>query len=194
MIDPRSGSLYFDRAQGADESIMEGVFRSLSQSSGQILLALSVLLAIAFYISVRNALSLKRTRLQWRGLLEGTRGDNLERLLMENLAENRVLREKLDAAEGRIAELEKRMEKAKRHLGLIRYDAFEDVGGSQSFALALYDDNGDGAVMNGLVGRTDCRVYCKPLVGGRSDRNLSQEERRAIEEALSRAPKSVVTP
>ena len=85
------------------------------------------------------------------------------------------------------------MEKAKSHLGLVRYDAFEDVGGNQSFALALYDDNGDGMIINGLIGRTDCRVYAKPLVGGRSDRNLSQEERRAIEEALSRAPKSVVT-
>jgi hypothetical protein len=48
-------------------------------------------------------------------------------------------------------------------------------------------------VLNGLIGRADCRVYCKPLVGGRSDRTLSQEERRAIEEALGRAPKSVVS-
>jgi hypothetical protein len=172
---------------------MEGLTRSLSQSSGQILLGTLILLAIALYLSVRNYSNLKQHRLQWRGLLEGVRGDNLERLLMDSLRDNMALKEQLEGAERRILELEKRMEKAKSHMGLVRYDAFEDVGGNQSFALALYDDNGDGMVINGLVGRTDCRVYCKPLVGGRSDRNLSQEERRAIEEALSRAPKSVVT-
>ena len=172
---------------------MEGLFKSLSQSSGPILFASLLLLAFVIYLSVRNHLNLKRHQAQWRGLLDGVRGDNLERLLMDALRDNASLQDRLLNAEGRIADLEKRMEKAKSHLGLVRYDAFEDVGGSQSFALALYDDNGDGAVMNGLVGRTDCRVYCKPLVGGRSDRNLSQEERRAIEEALSRAPKSVVT-
>jgi hypothetical protein len=173
--------------------IMEGLIRSLSQSSGEILLATVILLALALFLSVRNHLNLKRHRLQWRGLLDGVRGDNLERLLMDSLRDNMALQEGLQSAVDRIVELEKRMEKAKSHLGLVRYDAFDDVGGNQSFALALYDDNGDGMVINGLVGRTDCRVYCKPLVGGRSDRNLSQEERRAIEEALSRAPKSVVT-
>lgn len=85
------------------------------------------------------------------------------------------------------------MSTSKRHLGLVRFDAFEDVGGSQSFALALYDDHGNGAVLNGLIGRTDCRVYCKPLVSGRSDRTLSQEESRAVEEAASSSPKAVIT-
>lgn len=171
---------------------MESLIRSLSQMSGELLLAALILLALVLFISVRNHLSLKRQGLKWRGLLDGVRGDNLERLLMDGLRDNVALQQRLDSAETRIAELERRMERAKSHLGLVRFDAFEDVGGSQSFALALYDDNGDGAVLNSLIGRTDCRVYCKPLVGGRSDRDLSQEERRAIEEALSRAPKNIV--
>lgn len=172
---------------------MESLLRSLSQYSAEILLIEAPLAVISLVIGIRALATEKRTRSQWRQLLEGVRGDNLERLLMDSLSENRALLERIEAADKRIQELERRMEKAKRHLGLVRFDAFEDVGGNQSFALALYDDNGDGAVINGLVGRTDCRVYCKPLVGGRSDRNLSQEERRAIEEALSRAPKSVVS-
>jgi hypothetical protein len=75
----------------------------------------------------------------------------------------------------------------------VRYDAFEDVGGAQSFALALYDDQGNGAVMNGIVGRTDCRVYCKPLVAGRSPHNLSQEESRAISEAHADSDRAAAT-
>lgn len=172
---------------------MEGLQQSLSQYQGPILLVLIVLSVAAAAVSTINFLSLRKHRQQWTGLLSGAGGESFEGLLQNALRENKALRTELQAAERRIAELERRMEKAKRHLGLVRFDAFEDVGGSQSFALALYDDNGDGAVINGLVGRTDCRVYAKPLVGGRSDRNLSQEERRAIEEALTRAVKSVVT-
>lgn len=172
---------------------MEGLLQSLSQSSAQILLGVLVVLAVTLILAVRTGLQFKQHRQQWSKVLEGSRGESLEKLLLETLRENSVLQERLDRAEARLAEIEKHGEKSKRHLGLVRYDAFEDVGGSQSFAMALYDDNGDGAILNGLVGRADCRVYCKPLVGGRSDRNLSQEERRAIAEALSRAPKTAVT-
>ncbi|HVL40209.1 MAG TPA: DUF4446 family protein, partial [Fimbriimonadaceae bacterium] len=93
----------------------------------------------------------------------------------------------------RIVQLEEKVAGAKRHVGLVRYDAFEDVGGSQSFALAIYDDKGNGAVITSLVGRTDCRVYCKPLLNGRSERNLSQEEQRAIEAAASAEPKTILS-
>ena len=89
----------------------------------------------------------------------------------------------MERLEARIAELENKMRRTKRHLGVVRYDAFEDVGGAQSFALALYDDEGDGAVLNSLVGRTDCRVYCKSLAGGKPDRSLSKEEESAVERA-----------
>jgi hypothetical protein len=75
----------------------------------------------------------------------------------------------------------------------VKYDAFEDVGGNQSFALAVYDDRGDGALITSLSGRTDCRVYCKPLIAGKSERNLSQEEQRAIQEAVQKGPKSIVS-
>jgi hypothetical protein len=172
---------------------MEGLLKSLSQSSAEIILVTLVLLALTLFVSVRNAILLKRERAKWQKLLSGADGGNLEKLLMDGFQSSSILTGRIGEAEVRIKDLEQHAEKSKRHLGLVRYDAFEDVGGSQSFALALYDDNGDGIVLNGIVGRMDCRVYCKPLVGGRSDRNLSQEEKRAIEDALSRAPKSVVT-
>lgn len=172
---------------------MEGLLQSLSQSSAQILLGVLIVLALTMVLALRNTLHFRRYRQQWSGVLQGSRGESLEKLLHDTLQENGALRARLDQAEARLSEIEKHGEKAKRHLGLVRYDAFEDVGGNQSFALALYDDNGDGAILNGLIGRADCRIYCKPLAGGRSDRNLSQEERRAISEALSLAPKSAVT-
>lgn len=172
---------------------MDRLFQSLSQYQVQILLAVLLLAAAGLIVGLRGYTWIRRFRSQWSGLLTGARSENLETLLMEALKDNQALQNRLNESESRIDELEKRMQKAKRHLGLIRFDAFEEVGGNQSFALAVYDDNGDGAVINSLVGRSDCRVYAKPLIGGRSDRNLSQEERRAIEEALTRSPRTAVT-
>ena len=170
---------------------MESLLRSLSQFNAELLLAALVLLALALYLSVRNLITLKRQKAKWDKLLDGTSGSNLENLLMDTLRENQALNDRLDASERKLSEVEKHGEKSKRHIGLVRYDAFEEVGGNQSFALAVYDDNGDGVVLNSIIGRTDCRVYAKPLVGGRSDRSLSEEERKAIEEALSRSKSAV---
>jgi hypothetical protein len=94
----------------------------------------------------------------------------------------------------RIDDLERKIATTKRFLGIVRYDAFEDVGGAQSFALALYDDRGDGAVISGLIGRNESRVYCKELAGGRSERNLSDEERRAIELAAHDKSRPIISP
>ena len=170
---------------------MESLLRSLSQFNAELMLAALVLLVIVLYISVRNHLALKRQKAKWDKLLDGASGSNLENLLMDTLRENQALNDRLDASERKLSEVEKHGEKSKRHIGLVRYDAFEEVGGNQSFALAVYDDNGDGVVLNSIIGRTDCRVYAKPLVGGRSDRNLSEEERKAIEEALNRSKSAV---
>lgn len=123
---------------------------------------------------------LKRSGAKWKSLLEGVRGENLERLLQDHLRERMVLEGRVEEALARIGELEKKMVRCKRHLGLVRYDAFEDIGGSQSFALSLYDDEGNGIVLSSLIGRTDCRVYCKPIKGGSSERHMSQEEQEAI--------------
>lgn len=155
-----------------------------------ILLIVVVLLALVVTIL---AIRQKRFSDRWRVLLRGVEGHSLEALLEEHLRERAQTQQELGALRLRVDRLEEKMETSKRHVGLVRYDAFEDVGGTQSFALALYDDRGSGAVLNSIVGRTDCRVYCKPLVRGRSERSLSQEEERAIREAVSEAPRSIVS-
>ena len=72
-----------------------------------------------------------------------------------------------------------------RHVGLLRYDAFEDVGGRLSFSCALLDDHGTGAVLTSINGRQETRVYAKPVTSGASSYNLSTEEQEAIRQALA---------
>ena len=66
------------------------------------------------------------------------------------------------------------------HLGLVRFDAFEDAGGAQSFALALIDDDGDGVVLTSLHSRQSTRLYIKAVRRGVADSPLSAEEVRAM--------------
>jgi uncharacterized protein YlxW (UPF0749 family) len=72
-----------------------------------------------------------------------------------------------------------------QQVGLIRYDAFEDMGGHLSFSAALLDAAGNGVVITSINGRQDTRCYAKPVRGGTSDHNLSVEEEQAIREALA---------
>lgn len=80
---------------------------------------------------------------------------------------------------------------AVRHVGLLRYDAFEDVGGRLSFSCALLDDRGDGVVVTSINGRQDTRVYAKPITDGKSQYNLSSEEEEAIRQALGEPREAV---
>jgi hypothetical protein len=149
--------------------------------------------ALALLIAVASAARRKPKPLQsslpiqiddvLRGILEG-HARSLQRLesAVRQLAnENLRLGERLTGAVQRVA--------------LIRYDAFEDVGGRLSFSCALLDERGDGVVMTSINGRQDTRVYAKPVYHGTSDHNLSEEEVEAIREALggsNTAPRQAV--
>ncbi len=71
-----------------------------------------------------------------------------------------------------------------RNLGVVRYDAFDDMGGKMSFSAALLDDHGNGLVITSINARAESRAYAKAIKGGSSEHNLSAEEQRAIANAL----------
>ena len=68
-------------------------------------------------------------------------------------------------------------------ISLVRYRAFQDTGGDQSFSLALADGEGNGVVVSALFGRGATRVYAKPVQGWLSTKMLSEEEEQALAEA-----------
>jgi hypothetical protein len=81
-----------------------------------------------------------------------------------------------------------------RRVGLLRYDAFEDVGGRLSFSCALLDEHGNGVVLTSINGRQETRVYAKPVSAGTSTHNLSLEEEEAIRQAMSDHHEAVTAP
>ena len=70
-----------------------------------------------------------------------------------------------------------------RHLGVVRYDAFGDVGGRLSWSLALLDDDGNGVVLTAIHGRSEARSYAKSISGWASDQPMSPEEEDAVASA-----------
>ena len=83
------------------------------------------------------------------------------------------LREDLAAARADLSD-------ALRHVAVVRYDAFGDMGGRLSFSAALLDDSGDGLVLTSINGRSETRTYAKGVKAGESDHSLSPEELQAI--------------
>jgi hypothetical protein len=69
---------------------------------------------------------------------------------------------------------------ALRHLAVVRYDAFGDMGGHLSWSLALLDDGGDGVVLTSIHGRSEARTYAKSISGWTCEQQLSPEELEAI--------------
>jgi hypothetical protein len=72
-----------------------------------------------------------------------------------------------------------------RHLGIVRYDAFNDVGGRLSWSVALLDDSGSGVVMTAIHGRSEARSYAKGITGWECEQPLSPEEQSAVASARS---------
>ena len=76
---------------------------------------------------------------------------------------------------------------ALKHLALVRYDAFGDMGGRLSWSLALVDDAGTGIVLTSIHGRSDARTYAKNVTDWSSDQQLSPEELEAIGQARTKS-------
>ena len=79
-----------------------------------------------------------------------------------------------------VAALRAEGRQAPRHLAIVRYDAFGDMGGHLSWSLALADDAGDGVLLTSIHGRNDARSYAKTITAWRCDVQLSPEEEQAL--------------
>lgn len=82
-----------------------------------------------------------------------------------------------------VAALKRESGDALRHLAVVRYDAFGDMGGHLSWSLALLDDAGHGVVVTSIHGRSEARTYAKNIAGWTCEQQLSPEEDEAIAHA-----------
>ena len=81
--------------------------------------------------------------------------------------------------------LDKTVDTCIQKIGIVRYNAFKDVGSNLSFTLALLDNNNYGVVLNGIYSRDNSNIYAKPIKDGKSEYILSDEEKEEIENAIN---------
>lgn len=93
--------------------------------------------------------------------------------------------ERLAALETEVDRVRGELGAALRHVAVVRYDAFGDMGGRMSFSAALVDDAGDGMVISSIHARGESRTYAKGVVAGDSEVVLTPEERQALDAARS---------
>jgi hypothetical protein len=105
----------------------------------------------------------------------------------ENLEEALDILKSLEAKIGELSGRLERVEKAESYffqkLGLVRFNPFKEMGGDQSFSLALLDKENSGFIITSLNSRQGNRIFAKPLNKGNSTYQLSEEEKQAVEEA-----------
>jgi len=93
------------------------------------------------------------------------------------------LEEKVEKIIEETEKIKKEQKFSVQKVGIIRFNPFSDVGGDQSFSLALLNESDDGVVITSLYTRQENRVYGKPINNGQSEYSLSEEEKQAIEKA-----------
>lgn len=142
--------------------------------------AILFLLAWNIFLQLR----LERTRQRIKIFFRGRKTKDLEEVIAEQV-------KRMKNMEGDIKELFKWNEKLQKiadisiqKVGVVRFNPFKDVGGDQSFSIALLDKNNDGIVISSLYSREGTRVYAKPIKNGTSEYHLSEEEEKAIERAM----------
>ena len=117
--------------------------------------------------------------------MKGKDGQSLEKLfkrkfdLIEKLAVN------LEINAENIAKLEKMQGLTLNKYGIVKYDAFEDMGGKLSFVLAMLDTKNTGFLLNAIHSRENCFLYVKEIVNGESYILLSSEETDALRKAVN---------
>jgi len=152
---------------------------------------LSLLVMIAAALSVLAlifAIAGGRGR-RGRAPTAGLTGDEAVGALIERIERTEQAVRTLHATDKR---QQVQIEGSVRRVSLLRYDAFEDVGGRLSFSCALLNDHGTGVVLTSINGRQETRVYAKPVNERTSTYNLSLEEEEAIRQAMASADEETV--
>jgi hypothetical protein len=116
----------------------------------------------------------------FRRLSRGVEQGNLFKTLDRVLAQQEDVSMSLKEAKKKISEFETEAELHIQKIGVVRFNPFKEMGGDHSFSLALLDGNDTGFVVTGLHTRERTRVYLKSIKKGKSDLELSSEEKKAL--------------
>jgi len=150
----------------------------------EIVFGLAALVVLQFIMLANQGGRINRLHKLLRSLLTGPEGEDLAEQLKRSMQESTRAQEQSKSLEAQMQVLQTTLQSCTQLCAIVRYDAYGDVSGQQSFSLALLDGNRNGVVLTALYGRHDTRCFAKPVDNGISNQTLSDEENEALAQAL----------
>lgn len=152
---------------------------------GFILLGLLIISVLLLILIVVAFVKIGKFKKKYEKFMLGKDGANLEKDIMTLYEDNKYMKLSIDRNREDIKELFKKHEKTFQKVGLVKYDAFTEMGGKLSFALALLDEKNNGFIINSVHSSEGCYSYTKRVLDGDSQIALSNEEKVAVERAVN---------
>lgn len=149
-----------------------------------ILIALSVLLIGTLVFSIVTAKKLKELSIKYDKFMRGKDAETLENVIYKRFDEIDKLISENDKKTKQIADIFENLKTTVQKCGIVKYDAFHEMGGKLSFALVMLDQNNTGHVINAMHSREGCYIYIKEIIKGESYIPLGDEEQKALAKAL----------
>lgn len=156
----------------------------LGFDSDYIIIGLVALVLILIILMIVNIVQMRKLKKSYKIFMSGKNAKNLEETLIKRLNQVDDLLIANDTNEKNIKTLFKNMKLTYQKMGLVKYDAFHEMGGKLSFSLAMLDVENNGFIMNAMHTREGCYTYIKEIVDGNSIIVLSEEEQKALDMAL----------
>ncbi len=156
----------------------------LGFDSDYIILGLAGFCIILFILVIVNMVQTSKMKKKYKKFMSGKNAKSLEETLVKRLDQIDSLVEANAANEKNIKKVVNNMKFTFQKVGLVKYDAFNEMGGKLSFSLALLNASNDGFVLNAVHSREGCYTYIKEIIDGNSIIVLAEEEQEALNMAM----------
>ena len=148
---------------------------------GTIVLVIIIFLAVTF---LQN-LKIKRLMNRYESFMNGKDAENLADAIEENFKQMSELEKNYKETQENIEETLNGIKSTFHKMGIVKYDAFKEMGGNLSFTLCLLDDVNTGFILNTMHGRDSSYTYIKEIIKGEAYATLGEEEKEALDKAIN---------
>ncbi len=149
-----------------------------------LLIALFLIQIVLVIFLIKVNLKYKRLKISYNSFMKGKDGKNLEERFIERFSELDQILELVEKNKKDMFEINRKASKTYQKMGIVKYDAFDEMGGNLSFALTMLDDNNNGWILNVLHSTDGSYSYLKEIVNGQSYIELGEEERESLDRAI----------
>lgn len=151
-----------------------------------IILGMTVMILLALVLFISINIKLAKIHRQYRKMMKGMEEKNIEEMLLAHIEEVKQGVRKVDNLIIDCQRMEEDAKKSIQKFGVVRFNAFENMGSDLSFAIALLDYQNNGVVISSIYSRTESHTYAKPVVSGNSSYFLTEEEKQALMQAIEK--------